>query len=204
MIKAEIKKNGNLYVFDLTSKETVKEAYAAALLIAAGKENYEDQLQIVDLGTSEAYDHIRVYVEADVVQVAAPEDDSQLAFQLEDSADYMKGFEDRITYLGQDLQLKGIKAVADNVAFVLIYEINEQPAQLTMGKNSLFNLTVHQGRVLGYADPTAIVAAADLLDEEAAVEYVEDYIKELQEERRRMLDGIGKTATAFVDFNKDE
>lgn len=199
MIKAEIKKNDTLYVLDLTQLGDINKAYAFALGVATNTENYNDGVQIVDLGTSKEYDHIRVYVEEQQgVQVAEPAPAATENLPEE----YITSFKDRITYLGQDLQLKGIKAVADGVPFVLIYEINDQPAYEMATHNALCKITDYQGQVLGYANPVAIVPPADLLTEEDALEYVEDYIKDI---KKAAADLPGeKTATAFVNFNKDE
>lgn len=202
MIKAEIKKKDTVYVLDLTYLETLQAAYNFALKVATNRDNYEDQRQIVDLGTSTEYEHIRVYVEEQQPQVEVEPPNTTAVEETEGS--YIKPFYDKLTYLGQPIEVRGIKAQADNVGFVLLYEINGGPAQHTISGEGLRKLTYHAGQVLGYKDPTAIVPPADLLDEEAALEYVEDYLTDLLRAAAALRDDVDKTATAYVGFNKDE
>lgn len=196
MIKAEIKKKDHVYILDLTPFGELYEAYEEARAIAQGKEVYNHNGQILDLGNNPNYDHIRVYVEEDAVQVAPPAATAELP------AEYVTGFEDRITYLGQDLKVKGVKAVADGVPFVLLYEINDQPAHVMVNADSLGKITYYQGQVLGFTDPVAIVTSADLLAEDDAIEYVEDYIKETRKKADELA--TNKNATAYFGFTKDE
>lgn len=200
MIIAEIKKAGQVFQLGFSFTEDLVEAHKAAVTIATGSNVYEGENQIVDLGPSGEYEYIRVFKEEGVA--VEPPKPTNLEGRKEDK--YIKPFEDTITYLGQVVHTKGIKAAVDGVGFVLIYEVGGLPAQTLMSKQSLKKLTFMQGQVLGWNEPLVLVPAADLLDEEAALEYMEDYLKELEQEARVLKDQQNKTATAYVDFNKDE
>ncbi|MED3571937.1 hypothetical protein [Cytobacillus praedii] len=197
MIIAEIKKGGQVYEFTLNDFQDLNAAHEFIREVATGKSDFISQEQVIDLGTSQDYEHIRVWMDQ-AFSVVDPAADLPV---LEDSKNYVRGFFDRISFLGQDLSINGVKALEDGVAFVLIYEINNQPAHVVAGKDSLKNVTYHQGLILGYKDPTPIVAPADLLTEEAAIEYVEDYIKELKKKADDIR--VNKTATAYYGFTKE-
>lgn len=197
MITAEIKKGGQTYLIDIPETDLNK-AYEHALAVATNHANYITEDQIIDLGTSKEYDHIRVFRETDLPAVEPA--GSPPVMEKEDN--YIKSFEDKITYLGQTLSLKGVKAVEDGVPFVLLYEINDQPAQVTVSGNGLQKLTQYQGEVLGYNSPMPIVPPADLLSEEDALEYVEDYLKDLRKATEYQLEE--KNAVPYFGFTKDE
>jgi len=199
MICIEIKKSGQVYQFDLEGQADLHEAHLFALDIATGNAEYVDPTQIIDLGTSKDYEHIRVWKTTEAAQGPAVEP-PQLPAQKEDE-DFIKSFEDRITWLGQDLKLKGVKAMLDGVPFILIYEINNEPAQVQVSKDNLEGLTDYQGRVLGYTAPIAIIPPGDLHSEEDALEYVEDYLNEIRKEAEEKQDEIKElTARAYVGF----
>jgi hypothetical protein len=198
MICIEIKKAGQVYQLNLEGFTDLQAAHYFAREVAVGKENFEDEQQLIDLGTSQEYDHIRVWKEAP----KAPEIEPPQPTAIKES-NYIKAFRDRITWLGQDLKLKGVKAVEEGVPLVLIYDINEEPAQTQINKENLYKLSDYQGQVLGYKDPLPIIPHADLHSEEEALEYVLDYIKEI----RKATPGKHSaevTATAFFAFTKDE
>lgn len=199
MIGVEIYKGGQLYQINLNGWTDLTMAHKYAMNIAAGKEIFSDGDQIVDLGTSNKYEHIRVWREKETTSPAVEPPKEDVKPQ---SKDYIKSFVDRITWLGQDLHLKGVKAVEDGVPLVLIYEINDEPAQVQLSKENLQELSTYQGQVLGYFHPVALVPHADLHSEEEALEYVEDYVKEIRKNTAAVNDK--KTATAFFGFTKDE
>lgn len=198
MIGVEIKKNGQLYQFKISHTTDLDRAYERAVAIAQNKDNWNDGENIVDLGTSSEYEHIRVWKEDQGVKVDPP----PAAAEEPKGKNYVKAFEDRITWLGMDLKLKGVKAVEDGVPMVLVYEINDEPAQVQIAKENLAQLAQYQGQVLGYTSPLALVPGGDLLDEEAALEYVQDYIHEVR--TAKINDNVDKTAAAFFGFTKDE
>ncbi|MGP9042122.1 hypothetical protein [Cytobacillus kochii] len=196
MICIEIKKGGQSYKFNLTGDMSLSNAYDQALKIATNKENFTDGNQIMDLGTSKDYEFIHVWEEAEEKQtsVAPP-------VSVATDKDYIKSFEDRIMWLGQDLRLKGIKAVEKGVPLILIYEINNEPAQVQISRDNLEGLTEYQGRVLGYDAPMSIIPPGDLYSEEEAREYIQDYIDEL---RKASPKEPAKDALAYFGFTKDE
>lgn len=208
MIMAEIKKLGQVYQIGLPNFTDLQAAYELALSIATNNDNYVDDHVVIDLGTSKEYEHIRIYRDKEEasVQVEPPGPVEALRKHIEDQKEkeYVKGFYDKISYLGQTLEVKGVKAQADGVGFVLLYEINQQPAHLTISGDGLKKLTYHEGQVLGWKDPQAIVAPGDLYSEEEAIEYVQDYVADLLKAAAELRDSKGKTAAAFVGFTKDE
>jgi hypothetical protein len=202
MICIEIKKTGQVYQLNLTSFNDLNKAHDFAVEIATGKADYVDRSQIIDLGTSQEYDHIRVWKEEEkYLQVPLSDAPGHIP-AVEESKNYIKAFEDRITWLGQDLKLKGVKAVEEGVPLVLIYDINDEPAQTKINKENLYKLSDYQGQVLGYKDPLPIIPHADLHSEEEALEYLNDYILEI----RKAAPGKSEeaTATAYFAFTKDE
>ena len=202
MIVAEIKKAGEVYQISLPNFTDLQPAYELAQKIATTEADYADENIIIDLGTSPEYEHIRVYRDDEEVkvQVGAP----VVPVMEDETKSYLKGFYDKISYLGQTLEVKGVKAQSEGVGFVLIWEINQQPAHLIVSGDGLKKLTYHQGQVLGWKDPQPIVAPGDMYSEEEAIEYVEDYIAELLKAAAEIRNHKGKTATAYVDFNKEE
>ncbi|WP_332648847.1 hypothetical protein [Lysinibacillus sp. 54212] len=197
MIVVEIKKGGHMYQTRMPNEKCVRTAYNKARDVATGIELFSDGNSILDLGNSKEYEHIRVWVEEDVPEVVVePPGVNQK------DGDYMEGFELTIPYLGQMLDVKGVRALHDAVPFVCVYEINNTPAQVTMSKGNLTPFTIAVGEHMGYIEPMAVVPQADLLDEAAATEYVEDFIKELLKEVGNQ--GQEKTATAFFGFTKDD
>lgn len=200
MMNFEIKKAENVYTFTIPAGlKTLQEAYEFAKDIASGKEYFEDKGQIVDLGPSKEYEYIRVWRdEGNDNRVAPPQEVTEPA----ENGNFIKPFYDRITWLGMDLQLKGIKAVEEGVPLVLIYEINNEPAQLNVSNDNLLNLTAYQGEVLGYKGPIPVLPPGDLYSEEEALEYMQDYIKEIRKDTAVLT--TGKTATAYFGFTKNE
>lgn len=200
MIVVEIKKNGQLYTFHLNSFKDIHTAYEYANEVATGKNYFEDSSTIVDLGTSEEYEHIRVWEEKQIeITNDVVEPEGYLAKGL-----HVSTVNAVFSYLGQKLSVKVARGflLDHDGAFLLAYEINNQPAMTIVSKDNLENIVIQAGYALGYGEATAIIQHADLLTEEAAIEYVEDYLKELQKETAG--DMKDKTATAYFGFNKDE
>ena len=199
MIKAEILKNNATYVLGYPEDVGLQKAYEMASDVAVGRGLYTTSELMLDLGSSEEYQHIRVYVEADVVieaptMDAAPEPDDQ---------SYIRAFYDKVTFLGNTVEVRAVKAAVSGVHFILVYDVNEMPALMSMSKTGLQNLAYHIGQVQGANDPTVIIQAADLADEEEAISYVEDYLADLV----AAADSLPKadlTAVAFPGINEGE
>jgi hypothetical protein len=203
MICIEIRKGGQDYRFTLTGEEATEfslgEAYDFAVDLATGKTFFTGENSITDLGTSKDYEAIKVWQETPAVEVGPPKLPA-----LEDNKNYIKPFSDHIFYLGQSLMIKGVKALEDGVPFVLIYDVDGQPAQTQASRETIVKLSHYQGQVLGYKNPIVINPQGDIYSEEDALEYVEDYLGDLRKERQTLYNTQDLSATAFTNFTKDE
>jgi len=200
MIKAEILKDGRTYEISFPEAENLKQAFDIAIGVAKGREVFEGD-QLLDLGSSAEYQHIMVYFAEDPAVVSAPEPDS--AAPEPDDQSYIRPFYDKVTFLGNTVEVRAVKAAVSGVHFILVYDVNEMPALMSMSKTGLQNLAYHIGQVQGANDPTVIIQAADLADEEEAISYVEDYLADLV----AAADSLPKadlTAVAFPGINEGE
>lgn len=192
MIKAEIKKNGQVYTFLMEDSTNLKDAYEKAVKIAQGKEWHFSDEHIIDLGASEVYEHIHVYVEYPrQVPVAAPP-------AGEEPVEQDGPFEATVKFLDQTLDVKGVKRILDHVPFVLLYDVNGQPAQTLMGKQTLHQLSCHTGNVTGMKEPFPVIPAADIYSKEEAVEYLDDFIRDVERQKEEAIQSAEVNATALI------
>lgn len=200
MIVAEIMKNNQTYVIEFIEGTTLQQGFDQARDIATGVASYITDQGVLDLGFSKEYQHIKVTLEEDPVQVAPPAPPKMLD---ETSLDFVQAFYDKVSFLGSTVEVRAVKGRADNVEFILVHEVNNHPALMTLSKHSLEQLAQHIGEVQGMKYPIVVMQAADLPSEEDAVEYLEDFIKET----KAAADNLPKedlTAVAFPAFNENK
>ena len=200
----------NEAIFDITIMKHGKEiqlvmpapsadaAYAQAKQLAEGK-IYTDDLRILDLGQT-PYQMIDVRLKEEAkpsVQIEAP------APQLENANGLtLFPFVNRVEFLGEKVEIKGVRTTYNDTGFIVIYEIAGSPAQTVYGKKSLEELTYYVGESFGYSNHVSLLPEGDLTDVEAAIEYVEDYVAETIEIEKKKRADRNKTATAFSGFTE--
>lgn len=199
MIVAEIRKDNQEYRLEFL-EFTLDSAYVMARKIATGEENFVTGVGIMDLGTSKEYQHIKIYEEADPVQVEPPLPPKMLN---EEGEDFVQPLYDKVSFLGSTVEVRAVKGRADGVEFILVHEVNGSPALLVLSKPNLDALAQHIGQVQGLTYPTVVIQVGDLSNDEEATEYLEDYIEELQAAAENLPKG-NLTATAFPDFTDNK
>jgi hypothetical protein len=199
-IVGEIKKNTEVYTFNFNGEKDLDKIYKQLLGIAKGQEVYRDQEQIIDLRTGE-YDHIRVYRAGHAGPfVEEPEKEPEKQRMNEG----LEHFTQNVKHLGQKLCIKGVRGEIDGVPFLMVYQINDQDAIAAMSKKNLQELTWTVSSQLKLAGPVMITPHAAGMDDDEALEYVQDYADELAKETTRLLENKDKTAVAFNEWNKEE
>lgn len=198
MFDVTIMKHGMETKFRIPA-ETKDEVYEWAKGVASGSV-FHDETRVIDLGP-DAYQMIQVtqnLEEKSAVEIEPP------APQLENANGLMIfPFTQRVGYLGEKVDIKGVRTIHQDIGYVVIYEAAGSPVQTVYGRSSLEELTYYVGESFGYTTQVALLPEGDLTDVEAAIEYVEDYVAEVIEMEKKKRDDRNKTASAFVGFTRE-
>lgn len=198
MIKVEILKNNTPYVLDFMGGETLQEAYDAAKNVAEGREYFKTEDGVLDLGTSDSYQHIRAWVEADPVIVEPPTAVEELKSKYFETV-----FFDRISFLGNTVTVRGVKATVGDCRFILVHEVDNTPALFLLQKSSLEKLAEHVAAIQWIEKSEVIIQAADLSNNEEAIEYMVDYLDDLVSNAEHIAQE-DFTAVAYPGLNDNE
>ena len=205
MIKAEVHAYGKEFVFGLPGFKDKHKAHAFMLEVVNGREFLEDEAQLVDFNNG--YDLLRVYDEEAMKKAAAAEkqgvevEPPKPEEKPQDPNNYVKKFDDKITYLGQPLAINGVKAMDEGVPFILVYGVDGQASTAKMSAETLYKLSIYVAEVQGYHAAQVIRPHGEIPGDDA-VEYVQDYIEELKEKRLEVLTNQDKDATAYMPWNQ--
>lgn len=199
MIEAIIVKNGQSYQFNYPNSYNIQTLHEQLMEIATGKADYVSEDKIVDLGTSPDYECITIARHEDPNSdlVAPPE----AHLEEEEGEDYIRGFYDKFTYMGNVVEVKGIRAKVSEVGIVLIYAINGMGPSTSFGPTNLYELTFRAGKIQGFGDPVVLTPKGDLAGEEEAFEYMKDYIKHIRGHSEQSRDHLD--AVAFRSINEN-
>lgn len=199
MFDVTIMKHGTETKFRIPA-ETKDEVYEWAKGIANGSV-FHDETRVIDLGP-DAYQMIQVtqsLEEKNEVEIAPP------APQLENANGLrLFPFVQRIEFLGEKVEIKGVRSLHNDIGYVVIYEAAGSPAQTVYSRSSLEELTYYVGESYGYSNHVPLVPEGDLTDVESAIEYVEDYVAEVIEIEKQKRADKGKTAKAFAGFTQED
>lgn len=202
MILVKIGKNGQTYDVHFTAGETLEQAYEKAKEIAQGRETLESPINILDLGTSRDYEYIHATVVEQEPEVEVEPPKEAVLVENEDGV-MLEAFYDKITYLGNTVEVSAVKARMQGVPFILVHEVNGLPALMTMSRTNLEQLANHVGLVQGMAHPAVVLQPGDLSSDEEAIEYLSDYLEDLRKEADH-LPKSEMTAVAFPEINEKE
>lgn len=192
-----IQKSGQAFQLSLPG-HTIDEAYTHAVDLATGKTNITQPDQILDFGTA-PYDFIKVTEKTIEPQVAPP------APQVgEANGNVLFPFIQNIEYLGQKMEIKGVRTIHKDVGYVVLYEAAGSPIQTVFSRKSQDELTYYVGESFGYSNHVSLVPEGDLSDVNDAIEYLEDYVAEVIEIEKKKREDRNKTATAYVGFTEGE
>ena len=179
MIKGEIKTDGMTYSIDLDNFDDVNKAYDHIKQILEGDRVFKNDVAILEIGEAAQIKHIRVFKTALYVP---PVEDHQ-AEGPEDPKGFYEFDGGSCTFLGHKLRLKGQAYEKDGFTYFLPMEINDQPALNVLGRDKLEELTYYWASSQGYDPKTysILMPAQQLPDYEEAVEYIRDYVAEVEE-----------------------
>lgn len=197
MIKAEIKKGLQTYLIDLPMFISLEEAYKYAVILATGQDYHTQNDLILDLGTSQQYDHIKVWYEQPQLPGLPMVEPPQAAGPKEGPIPFTA----RLTFLEQKIQLEGAQEEYADKTYYLPAFINGVAALDAMNSDSLESLLLHYAASTGVPATNAVVVMphAALPDLEEAVAYLGDYVDEI-----RKTAGVPtqkKTARAYTGWN---
>lgn len=193
VIKAIIRKNGEEFHIDLgRDYETLEAAHLFLIEVAKGQDFIINGNEILDLGTSEEYEAIKVWYEElqQEIEVAPPEPKREY---------FERGYIVMAEYLGQKLRIAGLEARYLDREYFLPMAINGKPAQEALGGDKLKALLM---AVLP-AHVAAVVPPAQLPDYEEAETYIKDLGDEQQQELERHQEVKNKNAKAWQGWNEE-
>lgn len=192
-----IQKGGQAFQLSIPGT-TIEEAYTQAVDLATGKSTINQTDMVLDFGTA-PYEFIKVIEKEIEPQVAPP------APQLDDAnGNVLFPFVQNVEYLGQKLEIKGVRTLYNDVGYVVLYEAAGSPIQTMFSRKSQDELTYYVGESFGYSNHVSLVPEGDLSDVNDAIEYVEDYVAEAIEIEKKKRADRNKTATAFTSFTKGD
>lgn len=179
MIVTEVRKNGQTYQIHNEEATDLEAAYKKALRVAVGEELYTTESEILDLGTSRGYDHIKVWVEGQnpvEAKIEAQESEpkpKRAAFnEIKRSLDF----------LGQRIILEYQEYRDENGHLYFLPMFIDKEYALDKLDDwrlaSLINTHATNDLQLAPADFTILIPPAALPDWDEAKAYISDYIKE--------------------------
>ncbi|AYP68425.1 hypothetical protein HWB91_gp55 [Bacillus phage vB_BboS-125] len=193
-LRAVIRKGGQEYQVNPQGVEgSLYDVHEFLIKVATGKDFIITENEILDLGTSDDYEAIKVWYEEvpDAVEVAPPEEKREY---FEEEYTYIA------EYLGNKLRIKGLAARYLDREYYLPMHINDQAALEALPGNKLKALLM----AIVPANVAVIVPPAQLPDYAEAESYIRDLGDEYQKEVERHQEKQNKNAVAWEGWNEKE
>lgn len=193
LIKAVIKKNGVEYSIPFGEQQIeLPEAYENLLKMATGQDYLKTDHEIIDFGSGNEYDYIRVWYEH-VPEVAAP--------QEEEAEEWDEDHRVTVHYLKQELKIRGVLGFLNNTFYYLPMTINGSPALELLNRDRLQGLLCRHD-VLKKTGAIIVVPPSQLPDTTEAKAYIEDLAEEQRKELEQHEEKQNKNAKAWQGWKE--
>lgn len=194
MIKAEVLKDLQKYILDFPEVDNLEDAYDLAQDVASGQAVHITPTEMLDLGPSEGYSHIKVYWQVDPDPNEILSEEATAALETPENP-RING--SHVETLGQKVVLDVAEYIDEKHIYVMPYLLNSEPALHMIGQTGLEAICQQYVQKQKYLNAVIVLPHGPIIDEAEALAFVQDFAAEDAAAQEQLLKETDKTARGF-------